>query len=442
MGEYPDYALHQIENLTYCTDLKQAKAMANSEYFMDFETTVKFSAEHKALVTEGQVRKCLLRIKDKAAEILFHQQGCSFRTEAWEPEAFAERWMQYQKTGARKVLKEPWQVVRKDELSNLRRVLQEAGKIASGQVKLKSSVGSSRGRKTSIKPTKPASNFKWGQKPSVGQRQQGQKRPSSNVPQGGLKQGKQQKTERNVWGQRAPQRQARSQPQAQRQVRPQPQAPVQRPVSQPQAPMQRQVRSQPQAPVQPRQEPPRPQRPQQYVAPHRRSNSITRTSTYMGAHGPQSIRGSRSQSRDSSRGQQQQQTRRSTSRDSHRRPQRPVARERPMSAQPMGRNQSIPINNQSQSVYQNQPVATPVVPVNTAACSVLITNLPPTVSKAQFTMLLQQNRIPPPVAMGKDRQQNLVWCTFSHPQYSAYLLNANLWIQGMKLNVVSPSNAI
>jgi len=108
----------------------------------------------------------------------------------------------------------------------------------------------------------------------------------------------------------------------------------------------------------------------------------------------------------------------------------------------MGRNQSIPINNHSQSVYQNQPVATPVVPVNTAACSVLITNLPPTVSKAQFTMLLQQNRIPPPVAMGKDRQQNLVWCTFSHPQYSAYLLNANMWIQGMKLNVVSPSNAI
>merc|ERR1712038_999294 len=366
MGEYPDYALHQIENLTYCTNLKQAKAMANSEYFMDFETTVNFSQAHQALVTEGQVRKCLLRIKDKAAEILFHQQGCSFRTEAWEPEAFAERWMQYQKTGARKVLKEPWQVVRKDELSNLRRVLQEAGKIASGQVKLKSSVGSSRGRKTSIKPTKPASNFKWGQKPSVGQPQQGQKRPSSNVPQGGPKQGKQQKTQRHVWGQRAPQRQARSQPQAQRQVRPQPQAPVQRPVSQPQAPvqrpvsqpqapmqrqarpqpqapvqrpvsqpqapMQRQVRSQPQAPVQPRQ-PPRPQRPQQYVAPHRRSNSITRTSTYMGAHGPQSIRGSRSQSRDSSRGQQQQQTRRSTSRDSHRRPQRPVARERPMSSQ-------------------------------------------------------------------------------------------------------------
>merc|ERR1712038_1714093 len=430
MGEYPDYALHQIENLTYCTDLKQAKAMANSEYFQDFETTVNFSQAHKALVTEGQVRKCLLRIKDKAAEILFHQQGCSFRTEAWEPEAFAERWMQYQKTGARKVLKEPWQVVRKDELSNLRRVLQEAGKIASGQVKLKSSVGSSRGRKTSIKPTKPASNFKWGQKPSVGQRQQGQKRPSSNVPQGGLKQGKQQKTERNVWGQRAPQRQARSQPQAQRQVRPQPQAP-----------MQRQVRSQPQAPVQPRQEPPRPQRPQQYVAPHRRSNSITRTSTYMGAHGPQSIRGSRSQSRDSSRGRQQQQTRRSTSRDSHRRPQRPVARERPMSSQPMGRNQSIPINNHSQSVYQNQPVAAPVVPVNTA-CSVLITNLPPTVSKAQFTMLLQQNRIPPPIAMGKDRQQNLVWCTFSHPQYSGYLLNAKLWIQGHLLQIIRPSNAI
>merc|ERR1712038_1797761 len=68
--EYPEHAEHQIECLTYCTDLKQAKAMAASEYFMDFKTQVNFSGDHKALITEGQVRSCLKRIKDKAAEIL------------------------------------------------------------------------------------------------------------------------------------------------------------------------------------------------------------------------------------------------------------------------------------------------------------------------------------------------------------------------------------
>merc|ERR1712156_612606 len=103
-----------------------------------------------------------------------------------------------------------------------------------------------------------------------------------------------------------------------------------------------------------------------YVAPHRRSGSITRTSTYMGAHGPQSIRGSRSLSRDPPQGQQPQPTTRSSSRGSRRRPGQQssglsVTRERPMttttamSAQPMARNQSMPVNNNNQSVYQHQP---------------------------------------------------------------------------------------
>jgi len=116
-----------------------------------------------------------------------------------------------------------------------------------------------------------------------------------------------------------------------------------------------------------------------------------------------------------------------------------------MPAQTMARNQSIPMNNQS--VYQNQPVTQqhrPVqpTPVNPAT-TIFITNLPPTVSKAQFSACLQHNRIPGPVGMGKDRVNNIVWCTFSHPQYSTQMLNANLWIQGTRLNITLPQhNAI
>jgi hypothetical protein len=44
--------------------------------------------------------------------------------------------------------------------------------------------------------------------------------------------------------------------------------------------------------------------------------------------------------------------------------------------------------------------------------------------------------------MGKDRQNNLIWCTFSHPQYAAMALNANMWVQGVKLNVIPPQHAI
>lgn len=226
------------------------------------------------------------------------------------------------------------------------------------------------------------------------------------------------------------------------------------------APVQQQPRRSPgikrQAPTPPRQQPPRQrtspahsqtspaQADKEYVAPHRRSGSITRTSTYMGAHGPQTIRGSRSLSRDASRGQ----PRRSTSRDAHqRRPQRAVTRERPtMPAQPMARNQSIPINNQS--VYQHQPVTqqyrpAPVMqPQRVNPCTIFITNLPATVSKAQFGACLQHNRIPVPVAMGKDRQHNLIWCTFSHPQYAEIALKANLWVQGVKLNITRPQNTV
>jgi len=290
----------------------------------------------------------------------------------------------------------------------------------------------------------------------------------------------QQSPQRNAWGQRrqasqqappqqrapAPQRSPVRQQQQQRSVPAQPVARNQTiPVNNQrlQAPIQRQAPAQQkrQAPVQ-QQQPPR-RRPspvqqrtspgnQDYVAPHRRSGSITRTSTYMGAHGPQSIRGSRSLSRDPSRGQQQQ-TRRSSSRDAHRQsPQqgRAVARERPMPAQTMARNQSIPLNN-NQSVYQHQPVTqqhrpTPVVQQQATpmdpSLTVFVTNLPATVTKAQFCTCLQQNNIPPPTAMGKDRQHNIVWCTFSHSQYALTALNANLQVQGVQLNVTRPQNAI
>jgi len=114
-----------------------------------------------------------------------------------------------------------------------------------------------------------------------------------------------------------------------------------------------------------------------------------------------------------------------------------------MAAQTMARNQSMPLNNQS--IYQHQPFTQqhkPVAQVNVASRTVFITNLPSTVSKAQFGGLLQHNRIPAPSAMGKDRQQNVIWCTFSHPQYAENILRANLWVQGVKLNVTRPQNAV
>lgn len=114
-----------------------------------------------------------------------------------------------------------------------------------------------------------------------------------------------------------------------------------------------------------------------------------------------------------------------------------------MPAKPMARNQSIPMNNQS--VYQHQPVTQQHRPTNpvvqqpvSPSCTVFFTNIPPTVSKAEFDACLQYNRVPQPARMGKDRANNLVWCTFSHPQQAAYVLSANLWVHGVKLNVTFP----
>merc|ERR1719362_1288787 len=253
--EYPEHAEHQIDCITYCTDLKQAKAMARSEYFMDFDTTVNFSAAHTALVTEGQVRSCLKRIKDKAAEILFHQQGCSFRTEKWQAKAFDERWSEYQVQGARKKLKEPWCVVREDELRRYRKVLEEAGKIASGKIKLSSDARPVRGRKNPIKTT---GTHKWGQKRAAPQRAAwGQRRAT---PQ----QAPVQQQARATPVQQAPQ-------QVVQPVQPQRSAPAQPQAASRPAPRQQQQRSVPQqrAPVQPawrQRQPPAPQQ-QQRPAP-------------------------------------------------------------------------------------------------------------------------------------------------------------------------------
>jgi hypothetical protein len=120
--EYEKYAQHQIDCLTYCMDLKQAKKMAASEYFMDFDYEVNFSAGHLAPVTEGQVRTCLKRIKDKAAEIMFHKHGCSHRLDQWKSRAFKARWADFQEHGVRRE-EQPWMPVRRDELRKLTSVL-------------------------------------------------------------------------------------------------------------------------------------------------------------------------------------------------------------------------------------------------------------------------------------------------------------------------------
>jgi len=584
--EYEKYAQHQIDCLTYCMDLKQAKKMAASEYFMDFDYEVNFSAGHLAPVTEGQVRTCLKRIKDKAAQIMFHKHGCSHRLDQWKSRAFKARWANFQEHGVRRE-EQPWMPVRRDELRKLTSVLERAGKIASGQLKLKKNKrrgpiakktlkrapargprrptgrpaqqhpapqprrGNPWARPSPIAPQQPQpstqSSLSAVQKPPV-KRPQGNrpapqqpqsstqsslsavqkppvKRPQGNRPAPQQPQSSTQSSlsavqippvKRPQGNRPAPpskrpalaqqqrpvshqQQQAVPvagfQPVQYQQVLVQPmlhqqplvgfqQAPIQRPVFQQQplvvgsqqAPVQPVLRQQAIARPAPQQTSARPvldcpmdllqnkpqrqrqapiqqqQRLQTSRSSSRDPQNCPRTSTYMGEHGPQSIRASRSSSREP----------RSASQDRGQQ-QRPAFRPQlPMTSEPMARNQSIPLGNNSNSLsmYQNQPVrgrprisrpptsgrqqaiSTPPrqnAPMN-PNCTVLVYGVPPAAQPSTFRACLQQSSLPPPVKMGK--QGNFVWCTFAHPQQAELALRSNLRIQGQILKVVRPQSNI
>merc|ERR1719400_428691 len=75
-----DYSIeHQIECFEFCTDMTQAKQMAKSEYFVPITRRTKLKKAKKGSrpVTEGQVTKCLKRMKMKMDEKKFMTDGCA-----------------------------------------------------------------------------------------------------------------------------------------------------------------------------------------------------------------------------------------------------------------------------------------------------------------------------------------------------------------------------
>jgi len=92
-----DYSVaHQIECFEFCTDMKQAKKMQSSEYFVPITRKTKLKAGGKRPVTEAQVTKCLKRMKTKMAEEDFMQHGCAYKNaDRFKTKQFNARWKEF-----------------------------------------------------------------------------------------------------------------------------------------------------------------------------------------------------------------------------------------------------------------------------------------------------------------------------------------------------------
>merc|ERR1712048_1432243 len=62
---------HQVDCIAFCTDIKQAKAMAESEYFVPIYRKTKLCSYMKRPVTLAQVTTCIKRMADSVREKLF-----------------------------------------------------------------------------------------------------------------------------------------------------------------------------------------------------------------------------------------------------------------------------------------------------------------------------------------------------------------------------------
>lgn len=84
---------HQVETLAFAMDLKQAKALCESEYFIPIHRETKLSSFQERPVTQDQVTKCMKRMKGVIAEKKFLREGCQYKSKKRFSEAdFKARW--------------------------------------------------------------------------------------------------------------------------------------------------------------------------------------------------------------------------------------------------------------------------------------------------------------------------------------------------------------
>jgi ubiquitin-protein ligase/Mg-chelatase subunit ChlD len=106
--KYDQTVEHQVDGLAFCTDLKQAKALAKSEHYISINRQTKLSSYMKRPVTQDQVTKCMKRMQTKLTERRFLAEGCQYKSsQRFTKDAFQVRWKKYK---ARKGLKNfsPW----------------------------------------------------------------------------------------------------------------------------------------------------------------------------------------------------------------------------------------------------------------------------------------------------------------------------------------------
>lgn len=112
---------HQVDCLTFCTDMKQAKAMVESEYFIPIYRTTKLESSSKRPVTQAQVTKCMKRMKDKMEEMRFMKDGCAYKNaNRFKSNVFKIRWTEFkaQRGIANLKLFRPWKTLQESELRN------------------------------------------------------------------------------------------------------------------------------------------------------------------------------------------------------------------------------------------------------------------------------------------------------------------------------------
>jgi len=94
--QYDQTIEHQVDCIAFCMDIKQAKKMAESEYFVPINRTTKLCSYMERPVTQGQVTKCMKRMETKVAERRFLEHGCQYRSaERFSQQAFRARWTKF-----------------------------------------------------------------------------------------------------------------------------------------------------------------------------------------------------------------------------------------------------------------------------------------------------------------------------------------------------------
>lgn len=110
--DYSRQVEHQVECMEFCMDLKQAKIMAEKEYFIPFRRSTKLRAGSERPVTLAQVTKCMKRMKTKMLEFEFQQNGCSYlNSQKFTEESFKSRWTSFKSNRKLKAF-QPWNSIK------------------------------------------------------------------------------------------------------------------------------------------------------------------------------------------------------------------------------------------------------------------------------------------------------------------------------------------